>query len=83
MIGPPVDGLKSIRGAGAGPLVHDALTALVQHPRWNEIPEAQRRWTMKATISAMRHRAATALQIEQPELVRQGMQRRLEYINGR
>ena len=68
--------------ATAGPLVRQALSALVSNPAWQNIPAGVRKQTMQATISAMRQRAAAAMQMDQPELVQQGLQRRLARING-
>jgi hypothetical protein len=69
--------------ATAGPLVQRALTSLVNHPGWQQIPPADRADTLKATISAMRQQAATAMQISEPKLIQQGLQQRLDYISGK
>ena len=68
--------------ATAGPLVRQALTALVRTPGWANVPAEARKATMAATIEAMRQRAAAAMQMDEPELVRQGLQRRLGQITG-
>lgn len=69
--------------ATAGPLVQRALTSLVNHQGWQSIPLANRADTLRATISAMRQQAATAMQIAEPKLVQQGLQQRLDYISGK
>jgi hypothetical protein len=69
--------------ATAGPLVQRALTSLVTHQGWQNIPLADRADTLRATISAMRQQAATAIQISDPKLVQQGLQQRLDYISGK
>jgi hypothetical protein len=69
--------------ATAGPLVQRALTSLVNHPGWQNIGMADRADTLKATISAMRQQAATAMQIAEPKLIQQGLQQRLDYISGK
>lgn len=69
--------------ATAGPLVHRALTSLVNHPGWQNVPLADRADTLRAAISAMRQQAATAMQIAEPNLIRQGLQQRLDYASGK
>lgn len=69
--------------ATAGPLVQRALESLVNHPGWQSIPAPARADTLRATISAMRQQAATAMQIAEPKLVQQGLQQRLDYISGK
>ena len=69
--------------ATAGPLVHQALSALVSQPGWSEKPPAARKKEMQAVISHARHQAATAIQMDQDELVRQGLDRRMKQITGR
>lgn len=69
--------------ATAGPLVQRALSSLVSHPGWQNIPLADRAQTMRATISAMRQQAATAMQMHDPKLVQQALQQRLDYLSGK
>jgi len=69
--------------ATAGPLVQRALTSLVNHQGWQSIPLANRADTLRATISAMRQQAATAIQISDPKLIQQGLQQRLDYLSGK
>ncbi len=69
--------------ATAGPLVQRALTSLVSHPGWQSVPLADRADTMRATISAMRQKAAIAMQVAEPKLIQQGLQQRLDYATGK
>jgi G:T/U-mismatch repair DNA glycosylase len=69
--------------ATAGPLVQRAMTSLVTHPGWQNISLADRVDTLRATISAMRQQAATAMQISDPKLVQQGLQQQRDYISGK
>jgi hypothetical protein len=69
--------------ATAGPLVQRALTSLVNHPGWQNIQLADRADTLRAAISAMRQKAAVAMQIAEPKLIQQGLQQQLDYASGK
>jgi hypothetical protein len=69
--------------ATAGPLVQRTLTAMVNAPGWQNIPLSDRADSLRAAISAMRGKAAAAMQIAEPKLVQQGLQQRLDYITGK
>jgi len=66
--------------ATAGPLVKEALTALVQQPGWSDIPAELRKEALQKTVRTMRAYAAMSMQMDQPEIIESARQARLKRI---
>ena len=68
--------------ATAGPLVKDALGRLIRIPNWDRLGPVAKTELMRTTISAMRQRAAMAMQVDDRQILIDGRQKRLEHIHG-
>lgn len=66
--------------ATAGPLVHDALTDLVNSPGWHDLPAGDRRKDLEGTVKSMRQEAASAIQADEPELIEAGIDRQDRFL---
>jgi hypothetical protein len=89
--GPPQDRIGGVKlspeqfdryQAMAGPLTRMALEAMVNNPEWHSLPPYVRETAIRHVISGTRQSAAAAMQAGNPELIRQGLQQRIDHITG-
>lgn len=74
--------LYDIYQATAGPFTRQALEALISQPSWHELPPPVREGIVKPTIEATRKAAAAAVQAAYPEIIRQGVENRINHLSG-
>jgi hypothetical protein len=68
--------------ATAGPLVKQMLTAEINSPRYQAMPDAAKTERVKGIIEFARARARMALQMDAGHLIRQGIDNRTRQITG-
>lgn len=88
---PPQDRIRGVKlppklydqyQSTAGPFTRTALEAMINQPGWHDIPQFARAEIVRSVIRSTRETAATAMQMGHPEIIAQGVQDRLNKING-
>lgn len=67
----------------AGVLTREMLGRIVNMPDWQSRPIFHRETAIKNTIEAARQTAAAAMQMHHPELIKQGIRQRVDYLTGK
>jgi hypothetical protein len=88
---PPQDRIKGVKlppqlydiyQSTAGPFTRTALEHYVNTPGWHDLPIGVRADIFRSTIRATREAAGAAMQMRYPQLIQQGVEDRVNRING-
>lgn len=88
---PPQDRIKGVKlppqlydiyQSTAGPFTRNALEQYVNTPGWHDLPVGVRADIFRSTIRATREVAGAAMQMRYPQLIQQGVEDRMNRING-
>lgn len=66
----------------AGTITRALLENWVKQPNWYDLPLFAREEVFRKSISAARQQAAAMIQQAHPEIIQQGVQQRIDHING-
>lgn len=88
---PPADRIKGVKlppqlydiyQSTAGPFTRTALEHYVNAPGWQDMPIGVRAEIFRRTIASTREAAGAAMQMRYPQLIQQGVEDRMNRING-
>ncbi len=88
---PPQDRIKGVKlppqlydiyQSTTGPFTKTALENYINTPGWHDLPIGVRQDIFRSTIRATREAAGAAMQMRYPQLIQQGVEGRMNRING-